>query len=670
MKTRTIKLILTVAVLALVICASLATVAMANEPAPEIISQNIAYQGDFALMYAVDAETATGPVELYLYYDYPAEGSVAAKKYVAEEAEDITVAGETVSAFVFTTEGVSAKDMADVFYVQAIDADGDKSAVRRYSVGEYFYERLATPGITAEQDNFYRQGLAFGAAAQAVLAKGSTPITDYRLVKVNGGTLEDGFTSGIFPVGTEITPVGEGVNSWTVTSYSDAGEATESAIANGKSFTLSGITVVTSSDEVLAGDGVLTFEDGVVPEQIGKNISSAGGSVSVESVDKNGDTTNALKFTTASGGQDTLTLKPTITEEGYNTVAFEFDLNPGNSGGYELFVRDTAGTQIFKFGFEYSSGNFNFKDLSNTSAGYNFWSVNIPADEWAKIRIEITPDPITKQDVLSISYNGTPITMGVSDGKYHTVGEIFYAADAIAQLDFRSWSSTANTFYFDNVLVERYNSGKIYPLGTNDLENGSYPSNISQKVSEVTRDTVYGSESKVLHLKPDSDGSADTYNIYTNSSIVDKAVAGGFGFAADMKFHRADGGDNPAYDFMWDGYLDGATSTSAVYWLRFVASDGKVYIQNQKNTSEKFEIGVLDEYFYFQAAYTTLENGAQVIHILVNGAYVGTFTTQQNAGACPIGSINNLRIRTMSNYTSDVYLDNIFVGYCYVDLEV
>ncbi len=664
---RLIKIAVTVLAIATVFCVALSFTTGAEESVkPEIISQNVAYEGDFALMYAVKADTATGPVDLYLYYEEPTSDSVAAKKYTANAPEDILIHGETVSAFVFKTEGVSAKDMADVFYVQAIDADGDRSAVRRYSVGEYLYERLATPGITEAQENLYYQSLYFGAAAQAVLAPSTTPITNYRYVNITGGTLQDGFTTGIFPVGTKITPVGAGVGTWAVTSYADDKTPTETLVAAGEGFDLAGITFVVPSDIELVDDGTLTFDKSTdVPSEIGKTLNSSGSSVSIVSTERDGATTNALKFSTKSGGQDTITLKPTIAADVYDTVAFEFDVNLGTAGGYEMFIRDTAGTQIFKFGVEVSGSKWQIKDLSNTSVGNNFWSVNVSDfNTWIHLRIEITPDPITKMDKLSITYNDTPVTMGVSDGKYHTVGEIFYTADKIAQLDLRSWSSTANDIYFDNVLVEKI-ATNARPVGTNDIESGSYPSNISKSKSEVTTDTVYGKSSNVLHLKPDSDGTAETYNVYANNAIVDAANAQGLGFAADIKFIKAENGDNPAYDFMLDGYLDGATSTSAVYWLRFIASDGKVYIQNQKKTSEKFELGVLGEYFYFQAAYV-VENGVSMVHIMVNGNYVGTFTTQQNAGSAPVDKINNLRIRTMSNYTSDMYLDNIFVGYCYI----
>lgn len=664
---KSIKLLTLALSLALLVGAAFAfSVSAEEETKPEIISQNVAYQGDFGLMYAVKADTAVAPVDLYLYYENPTDSSVAAKKYTATTPEDIKVDGETVSCYVFTTEGVSAKDMIDNFYVQAVDANKAKSDVRRYSVGEYFYERLADPTITAAQETLYRKSLEFGAAAQAVLAPETTAVTNYRYVNITGGTLQDGFTTGIFPVGTKITPAGAGVGTWAVTSYADDKTPTETLVAAGDGFDLAGITFVVPSDVELVDDGTLTFDASTdVPAEIEKTLNSSGSSVSVVSTERDGATTNALKFSTKSGGQDTIILKPTIAADVYDTVAFEFDVNLGTAGGYEMFIRDTSGTQIFKFGVEVSGSKWQIKDLSNTSVGNNFWSVNVSdLNTWIHLRIEITPDPITKMDKLSITYNDTPVTMGVSDGKYHTVGEIFYTADKIAQLDLRSWSSSANDIYFDNVLVEKI-ATNARPVGTNDIESGSYPSNISKNKSEVTTDTVYGESSNVLHLKPDSDGTAETYNVYANNAIVDAANAQGLGFAADIKFIKAENGDNPAYDFMLDGYLDGATSTSAVYWLRFIASDGKVYIQNQKNTSEKFEIGVLGEYFYFQAAYV-VENGVSMVHIMANGNYVGTFTTQQNAGSAPVDKINNLRIRTMSNYTSDMYLDNIFVGYCYI----
>ena len=671
---RLIKIAVTVLAIATVFCVALSFTTGAEESVkPEIISQNVAYEGDFALMYAVKADTATGPVDLYLYYEEPTADSVAAKKYTANAPENILIHGETVSAFVFKTEGVSAKDMADVFYVQAIDADGDRSAVRRYSVGEYLYERLATPGITEAQENLYYQSLYFGAAAQAVLAPSTTPVTSYRYVNVTDGTLADGYNTGIYPIGTSLTPSGDGVSAWKVVSYADDKSATEENIATGESFTLSGITFVTPTDLEVFPEGTLTFEGSTaLPSEIGKSIKSSGGAVSVVKTTRGGKNTNAVKFTTAAGALDTLILKPTKTAEVYNTVAFDFDINLGNSAEYEVIIRDTAETQVFRFVFARNGNFWKLGDASNTSVGNNFWAVNelVLPNEWVNVRIEITPDPVTKMDVLSIYCNGTAVTMGVSGGKYYTVGGNFFTADSIAQLDLRSSNASANDIYLDNVLVEKYNK-TARPLGSNGMEDGVYPSNISEKVSEVITDTVYGESSKVLYIKPDSDGTSETYNIYANNAFVSADTAEAVGFAADMKFVKQPDGENIAYDFMIDGYVNGASSTSAVYWLRFVSGydsasgTTKVYIQNQKNTSEKFEVGTIGEYFYFQAAYTVV-SGVPVVHIMSNGVYVGTFTVQQNAGSCPITSISNLRIRTMSSYTYSAYLDNIFVGLCYI----
>ena len=658
----TLKIVSVLLSVMILVCGIAAVSSAEDSPSVEIVSKNLSYDSNISILFAVKTANTEIAPKLNIYN--MVDGELTYNKTVEATFTPANSLAEVgfADAYIFFTPGIVAKAIDTEIYVEAVVTDGEteyKSAVERYSIVEYCHEMNAQ-----KSTDMYTEIIEYGATVQKMLeADGKFEgayATDYKYVTIEGGTLDGTYDSGIYLKGESVYPQAEGVTAWAGSDGSTVTNANEYVIGDSNvSFT------ETTGDVEIVPTGTLTFEGSTdLPAEIGKSLNSSGSSVSVVSTERDGAATNALKFSTKSGGQDTITLKPTVTEENYDTVAFEFDVNLGTSGGYEMFIRDTKGTQIFKFGVEYGS-KWQIKDLTNTSAGYNFWSVNAAdANTWVHIRIEITPDPITKMDKLSITYNDTSVNMAVSDKRYHTVGEIFYTADQIAQLDLRSWSSTANDIYFDNVLVEKI-ATNARPVGTNDIESGSHPSNMSQGKSELITDTVYGESSKVLHLKPDSDGTAETYNVYANNTIVDAANAQGLGFAADLKFVKDPNGDNAAYDFMLDGYLDGATSTSAVYWLRFISSDGKVYIQNQKNTSEKFEIGVLGEYFYFEAAYV-VENGVSMVHIMSNGNYVGSFVTQQNTGSAPIDKISNLRIRTMSNYTSDMYIDNMFVGFCYI----
>ena len=663
------KIIALAVAVASLIGAAIAISASAEETKPQIIAQNVAYEGDFALMYAVDAATATAPVSLYLYTEAPTKDSVAHKKYVVEE---VTAASGNLKkdSYIFKTEGVAAKDMADVFYVQAVDANGNKSDVVRYSVGEYLYERLATEGISKAQENLYYQTLYFGAAAQAVLAPSTTPITSYRYVQVKGGLLSDGYKAGIYPIGTEITPVGDGVYTWDVYSYADDKTLTQTTINAGESFDLSGVTIVVGSTEKPLPVGTETFDKSTsIPSFVGKTLGS-GGSLAVVPVERDGKTTNALKYgATNDGTNDFVRFNPTHTEENADTVIYEFDMLGGNNLNYEMIIRDMDGNQIFRFFLESATVDgvayAYVKDVTNTGTGYNFWSCKMgKATEWINIKIVFTPDPYTRTERFTIYYNGTAVAQATT-GLYVTYNNEFRTADQLGIIDFRAQGSTVNEMYFDNVRVAKIkNEEKIYPMGSQDFESiaigGTY-SKWSVGKAVVREDMVYNAVSKVLYFQPDTDGVADTYNMYANSTALSVDRANAYGFSADIKFSKGQSGENIAYDFMVD---KGGT---AVFWLRFISSDGKVYIQNQKNTSEKFEIAVLDEYFNFQAAYVYMGGGVSVVHIVSNGTYIGTFTSMQNSGDFPLADMTNFRFRTMSKYDYHAYMDNAFLGYCYIE---
>ena len=174
-----------------------------QDPKLEIISQNIEYGNQFKLMYAVDASTVTeAPVTLEIYETEPTEGVGASYTYTVSTPE--TVAKLNKSCYVFTTNGISYTAMAQNFYIKAVDNAGVESAVKRYSVAEYLYERLADTTATEEQVNFYNEAIDFGASAEILFGGKTTDsadlMTKLAYVVVKGGTI-DGYTTGVYPVG-------------------------------------------------------------------------------------------------------------------------------------------------------------------------------------------------------------------------------------------------------------------------------------------------------------------------------------------------------------------------------------------------------------------------------------------------------------------------------------
>ena len=252
MKNKTLKIALLVLSFTLLVGAAFAMSVSADDTVkPQIISQNVAYEGDFALMYAVDADGITGSVTLNVYDVYPSETSVAPVfTQTVAEAEDVE-GNLDKRAYVFTTAGVAAADMCKQFYIQAVvDETGAKSEILRYSVAEYLYERLATTGSNAPSDDqalLYETVIAFGDQAQKVVGKiedADNRIKNYRFVTTGEGVkLDTYFTTGVYPIGTtlSLTADGSGVGTkWTVTPYTNGTAGTP--LTNQASVTVSDAT--------------------------------------------------------------------------------------------------------------------------------------------------------------------------------------------------------------------------------------------------------------------------------------------------------------------------------------------------------------------------------------------------------------------------------------------
>ena len=238
MKNRFSKILVAALALALLLCATLA-LSVSASTTPEIISQNIEYGEKFSIMYAVDANTvADGAVTLAVYAETPADGVNPLKTYTVSAPQTETINGEAKSVYVFTTAGVSAKDFADVFYAQATDAAGNKSAVVKYSVVQYMLERLyGGYDITPDQKDLYTEAIEFGAAAQDLLAADDAiKVTDYNYVRVVGGTV-NGVEKAMFVKGETVT-LSANAKGWQAT-------------VNGETVKLSGTSYVVAGNALI-----------------------------------------------------------------------------------------------------------------------------------------------------------------------------------------------------------------------------------------------------------------------------------------------------------------------------------------------------------------------------------------------------------------------------------
>ncbi len=362
------------------------------ESSPEIISQNIEYDGYFGLMYAVDASTVKGNKVTVTVYD--AEMN-ALGSYTSTSTETITRAnGDKVLAYVLTTAPVAAKDMADVYYAKATDGEGNVGETKRYSVGEYLYERLYLNGIiNAEAGTkdynkkvFYENVLAMGASAQTVLvndkkAEGETPetlVTDYKYINVTGGALADGYTSGIFEAGATVTinhtasaPEGQALIGW----------ASGSAVYSSATFALNDHAVLTPS----YGSAVVNFENDKIPFAYELNSTNSSLFVTTQGGRK------CAYLRTYSDAADSITFTPTVmAETNYNTVVFDTMLQLRHNGPSTTYFQnyaftDAEGNVAYQFTLRHGDAGMQFNDGTN-----NEQLVIAAKDTWFNLRIEYT----------------------------------------------------------------------------------------------------------------------------------------------------------------------------------------------------------------------------------------------------------------------------------------
>lgn len=202
---------------------------------PEIISQNVKYTDQFCLMYAVDS-SAVAPVTLNVYRAVPNEETPCDNSYTVGSLTPGADSGLGKDAYIFTVQGVGATKLDTEFYVQAVDSKGNKSDLKRYSVVEYLYERLASDRITEAQKQFYNDILIFGAKAQVLFAEDETGlITDMSYVTVNGGTVNDFINdAGVYQIGDTITLRAPNAitATWSVTTTAEDGTESISTVTD------------------------------------------------------------------------------------------------------------------------------------------------------------------------------------------------------------------------------------------------------------------------------------------------------------------------------------------------------------------------------------------------------------------------------------------------------
>ncbi len=395
--TKFAKISLLVLSVALILGAVFAMNISAETAGPEIISQNMAYSNEFKIMYAVDAASVPdgGAVTLKVYTKDP---TVESSEPVATmTAEAATPAAETGNlnkdAYIFTTEtGVSYAKMTLNFYAQA-EANGVKGAVKRYSVAEYFFEKLADEEASDERKAFYQDTLDFGTGIQKFATTPAVPenelISNLRYVKIaNGGTV-GGYSAGIYLKGSTLTLDNPGTATWNVVEYDINGTTVNFASTTSEFVVADNTKTLVTTDNIV--DNRMNYRDGADNFDSSETLPSYfSGNATLETAPGKG---NVSKLSFASGAQIVLNKNQTDTT---NATALEIsfdmklDLTNSNKSGAVLRLETTGNNWLTWIRIAPNSYDDNSLYIASQDAGYG--SITIPdidVTKWFHIRFVI-----------------------------------------------------------------------------------------------------------------------------------------------------------------------------------------------------------------------------------------------------------------------------------------
>ena len=192
----------------------MASLAEENEPSLGVKAKNLSFEDSLNLIYAVDASNVktTSNVRLLIFSD---SGNMTKgnETVLLKPSGKATVGG--VSCLIFEYTGTSAKKMTDTLYARAyVVQDGKEyyGASDKYSVLRYLYNKLGySAGSTASTNQDYIDLLTdllhYGARAQKYFGYATDRPADGKFVDVTveGGTLSDGFSTGLYFAGTTIS---------------------------------------------------------------------------------------------------------------------------------------------------------------------------------------------------------------------------------------------------------------------------------------------------------------------------------------------------------------------------------------------------------------------------------------------------------------------------------
>ena len=213
-------LVLVTVVLSLLLAIGISTFAVSAEeaePSVTIAKFNLAFEDNTYLKYAVrfdgvdDEKITENNIGMLYWTDYEGGFVPGTENFSSKTTGYTDISG--VKHYVFEYTRIAAMNLTDYIYsVAYIELDGTTyySAPVKYSALEYAYNRLGktNAGTTnAELKALLNNMLAYGASAQQYFnyKEDRLATADFYQLTLVGGTLADGFTSGLYLSTDEVT---------------------------------------------------------------------------------------------------------------------------------------------------------------------------------------------------------------------------------------------------------------------------------------------------------------------------------------------------------------------------------------------------------------------------------------------------------------------------------
>lgn len=213
-------------------------------------------------------------------------------------------------------------------------------------------------------------------------------------------------------------------------------------------------------DKPLTADtDVLTYEPGVVTGKTQATIKSSSGSIKIVDMTIENQVGKVLKFSTASGGIDTLKISPTLTDDTANAAVFETDLmlDPHSSKAQFFIDPVTAGNNsAFRLMINadaYGNVTLASNDIAETVIGKIGMWIHIRI-EFMNPRIDYNGDKL--RDLLYKVYvDGSDIPIAIGYNPYSPGN--YYSPSQITHYSIQTLTDTSADIYLDNTMFWQVN---------------------------------------------------------------------------------------------------------------------------------------------------------------------------------------------------------------------